>query len=115
MLIGNLECCLQLFINPCKDWSDTDITELWGFRSKSILAGDLNASHSVWNCQVSNHSGLKLLELLPPTSKSQSHNTVTCLLHVATINVDSPDLTRKFIWTIAEITHNRYNTLFRVW
>jgi hypothetical protein len=28
MLIGNLECCLQLFINPCKDWSDTDITEL---------------------------------------------------------------------------------------
>jgi hypothetical protein len=35
-------------------------------------------------------------------------------LHVATINVDSPDLTRKFIGTIAEITHNRYNTQFRV-
>jgi hypothetical protein len=35
-------------------------------------------------------------------------------LHVATINVDSPDLMRKFISTIVEITHNRYNTLFRV-
>jgi hypothetical protein len=29
-------------------------------------------------------------------------------------NVDSPDLTRKFIGTIVEITHNRYNTQFRV-
>jgi hypothetical protein len=36
-------------------------------------------------------------------------------LHVATINVDSPDLTRKFIWTIAEITRNSYNTQFRIW
>jgi hypothetical protein len=35
-------------------------------------------------------------------------------LHVATINVDSPDLTRKFIATIAEITHNSYNTLSRL-
>jgi hypothetical protein len=35
-------------------------------------------------------------------------------LHMATINVDSPDLTRKFIGTIAEITRNRYNTHFRV-
>jgi hypothetical protein len=26
-------------------------------------------------------------------------------LHVATINVDSPDLTREFIGTIVEITH----------
>jgi hypothetical protein len=31
------------------------------------------------------------------------------------INVDSPDLTRKFIGTIVEITHNRYYTHFRVW
>jgi hypothetical protein len=29
--------------------------------------------------------------------------------------VDSPDSTRKFIATIAEITHNSYNTHFRVW
>jgi hypothetical protein len=44
-------------------WSDTDITELLGFRSKSILAGDLNAKHLIWSTKVSNHSGLKLLEL----------------------------------------------------
>jgi hypothetical protein len=30
-------------------------------------------------------------------------------------NVDSLDSTREFIATIAEITHNRYNTQFRVW
>jgi hypothetical protein len=39
---------------------------------------------------------------------------VTCLWHVATINVDFPDLTREFIRTIAEITHNRYNTISRL-
>jgi hypothetical protein len=43
------------------------------------------------------------------------HSIVTCfILHVATVNVDSPDLTRKFIGTIVEITHNKYNTHFRV-
>jgi hypothetical protein len=36
-------------------------------------------------------------------------------LHVATINVDYPDLTRKFIGTMVEIAHNRYYTQFRVW
>jgi hypothetical protein len=30
-------------------------------------------------------------------------------------NVDSLDSTRKFISTIAEITNNRYYTLFREW
>jgi hypothetical protein len=30
-------------------------------------------------------------------------------------NVDSSDLTRKFIGTMVEITHNSYNTHFRVW
>jgi hypothetical protein len=29
--------------------SGTEITELLGFRNKSILAGDLNAKHPVWN------------------------------------------------------------------
>jgi hypothetical protein len=29
-------------------------------------------------------------------------------------NVDSPDLTREFIGTTVEITHNRYYTHFRV-
>jgi hypothetical protein len=46
-----------------KLWIDTDIRELLGFRKKSILAGDLNAKHPVWNSKVSNPSGLKLLEL----------------------------------------------------
>jgi hypothetical protein len=30
-------------------------------------------------------------------------------------NVDSSDLTSGFIATIAEITHNSYNTQFRFW
>jgi hypothetical protein len=30
-------------------------------------------------------------------------------------NVGSSELTREFIWTIVEITHNSYNTQFRVW
>jgi hypothetical protein len=29
-------------------------------------------------------------------------------------NVDYPDLTREFIGTIVQITHNRYNTLSRL-
>jgi uncharacterized FlaG/YvyC family protein len=41
-------------------------------------------------------------------------NEVVEVHPLRTINVDSPDLTRKFIGTIAEITHNRYNTQFRV-
>jgi hypothetical protein len=44
-------------------WSDTDITALLSFRSKSILTGDMNTKHPIWNIKVSNHSGLKLLEL----------------------------------------------------
>jgi hypothetical protein len=43
-------------------------------------------------------------------------NIVTCFISVRdNNNVDSPDLTRKFIGTIVEITHNRYNTQFHVW
>jgi endonuclease/exonuclease/phosphatase (EEP) superfamily protein YafD len=41
----------------------TYITELLHFRNKTILAGDLNAKHHVWNSEVLNPSGLKLLEL----------------------------------------------------
>jgi hypothetical protein len=41
----------------------THITQLLGLRNKSILLGDLNAKHRVWNSKVSNTSGLKLLEL----------------------------------------------------
>jgi hypothetical protein len=44
-------------------WSDADITELFSFRPKSILAGDLNANNPFWNSAVSNPSGEKLLRL----------------------------------------------------
>jgi hypothetical protein len=58
--IGNTEL---LFVAVYKFsqtlWSDTDITELLGFRNKSILADDLNANHPVWNNKVSHPSGLK--------------------------------------------------------
>jgi hypothetical protein len=52
-----------VYKSPQKLWIDTDIAELLGFRNKSILAGDLNAKHPVWNSTLSNPSGLKLLEL----------------------------------------------------
>jgi hypothetical protein len=43
------------------------------------------------------------------------NNSVTCFTRQHDKNnVDSSDLTREFIATIAEITHNRYNTQFRV-
>jgi hypothetical protein len=44
-----LKCFLQLFINLYKDWSDTENTEILVFRSRFILAGDLNAKPPVWN------------------------------------------------------------------
>jgi hypothetical protein len=37
--------------------------ELLILRTKSSLAGDLNAEHPVWNIEVSNPSGLKHLDL----------------------------------------------------
>jgi hypothetical protein len=49
--------CLQ------RPWSDTDITELLGFRNKYILAGDLNTKYPVRNSKILNPSGLKPLEL----------------------------------------------------
>jgi hypothetical protein len=52
-----------VFKTPERLCSDTDITQILGIRNKSILAGDLNAKHPVWNSNVSNLSALKLLEL----------------------------------------------------
>jgi hypothetical protein len=46
-LMEILTCSLQLFLNLCKGCGVTDITELRGFRSKSILAGDMKAKHPV--------------------------------------------------------------------
>jgi endonuclease/exonuclease/phosphatase (EEP) superfamily protein YafD len=53
----------SLYKSPFKAWRDADITRLLNLRKKSILAGDLNAKHSVWNSKVSNPSGLKRLDL----------------------------------------------------
>jgi cytochrome b561 len=44
--IGNTEMLLA------KQWSDTDITELSRFKNKSILVGDPNAKHPVWNSRL---------------------------------------------------------------
>jgi hypothetical protein len=42
---------------------DTDIKELLRLKDKSVLAGDLNAKHPVWNSQISNRTGKRLLNL----------------------------------------------------
>jgi hypothetical protein len=57
-----------VYKSPQRLWCDKDITELLGFRNKSILVGDLNAKHPVWNSGVPNPSGLKLLELFVSTN-----------------------------------------------
>jgi hypothetical protein len=62
--IGHTEMLLAfVYKSPLRAWRDADITELVNFRTKSILAGNLNAKHPVWNSKVSNSSGLKLLDL----------------------------------------------------
>jgi hypothetical protein len=53
----------SVYKSPLRTWRDADITELLNLRTKCILAGDLNATHPVWNSKVSNPSGLKLLDL----------------------------------------------------
>jgi hypothetical protein len=62
--IGHNEMLLaSVHKSPLRAWRDADITELLNLRTKSILAGDLNAKQPVWNSQVSNFSGLNLLNL----------------------------------------------------
>jgi hypothetical protein len=53
----------SVYKSALRAWRDADITELLNLRTKSILAGNLNAKHLVWNSKVSNPSGLKLLDL----------------------------------------------------
>jgi hypothetical protein len=62
-----------------KLWINTDITELLSFRNMSNLAGDLSAKRPVWNSKVSNHSGLKLLELY--VSSNFEISTPQCSMH----------------------------------
>jgi hypothetical protein len=65
----------SVYKSPLRPWRDADITELVNFRTKSILAGDLNAKHPVWNSKVSNPSGLKLLDLFVNSNlKFRRHN-----------------------------------------
>jgi hypothetical protein len=62
--VGNKEIMLAVvYMSPVRDWCDTDIIELPKLRNKTALAGDLNAKHPVWNSQVSNRSGMRLLNL----------------------------------------------------
>jgi endonuclease/exonuclease/phosphatase (EEP) superfamily protein YafD len=49
---------------PLRAWRDEDITELLNLRTKSILAGELNEKHPVWNSKVSKPSSLKLRDLI---------------------------------------------------
>jgi hypothetical protein len=61
---GNSETFLAaVHKSPQILWPDTDIRELLGFRNMSILAGDHNAKHPVWNSKVSNPSGLKHMKI----------------------------------------------------
>jgi hypothetical protein len=57
----------------------TDVTELLGFRDKSILADGLNAKHPAWNSKVSDPSGLKLLGLF--VSSNFEISTPQCSMH----------------------------------
>jgi len=51
--IVNKEILLAVvYRSPVSDWADTDITELLSIKEKTILAGDLNAKHPVWNSRI---------------------------------------------------------------
>jgi hypothetical protein len=78
-------------MSPGHSWNDIDITELLRFRCKSILAGDLNAKHQLWNSVVSNPSGSKLLNLLHINEFEISEPQ--CPTHYSpTGNGDAPDI-----------------------
>jgi hypothetical protein len=62
--LGNKEILLAaVYKFPIRDWSDTDMNEILSLRNKTILAGDLNAKYLVWNSQISNRTGMRLLKL----------------------------------------------------
>jgi hypothetical protein len=64
---------------------------------------------SSYKCNFNFEKKILQIKIIPGSILSRA-----LLGNATTINVDSPDLTRKFIGTIAEITHNKYNTLFCV-
>jgi hypothetical protein len=64
ILIDNSDLMLAaVYKSPGRAWSDADVIELLSFTHKSVLAGDLNAKHPFWNSDVSNPSGVRLLEM----------------------------------------------------
>jgi hypothetical protein len=65
----------SVYISPLRAWREADIKKLLNRRTKSILAGDLNAKHPVWNSKVSNPSGWKSkINLLFVILKCRCHN-----------------------------------------
>jgi hypothetical protein len=68
-----------VYTSPQRPWSDKYITKLLGFRNMSILADDLNGKHPVWNSEISNPSGLKLLELF--VSSNFEISAPQCSMH----------------------------------
>jgi hypothetical protein len=62
--VSNTEILLAaVYRSPVKDWCDTDTNELLSLINKTVLAGDLNAKHPVWNSLSSNRSVARLLKL----------------------------------------------------
>jgi hypothetical protein len=61
---GNSEVLLaSLYKSPGHAWIYAVITELLSVRRKSVLAGDLNAKHPLWNSAVPNPSGERIMAL----------------------------------------------------
>lgn len=64
--------------NPPGDIDTNDLEAILRLPNSLVIAGDLNAKHTDWNCRVSNNSGVKLrnlfynpntdFEILAPTS-----------------------------------------------
>jgi hypothetical protein len=75
--IGNTEFLFAgLYKSFGRTWSDADVTEFVKFRPKSSLTDNMNGSYLVWNSQVSNPSGAKLLELFEVMISRVSHHNV---------------------------------------
>jgi hypothetical protein len=63
--IGNIDICrIAVYKSLQRLWSDTDITELLGLRNKSILEGDLNKVHPVWNSKSFKPLTLEVLGIM---------------------------------------------------
>jgi hypothetical protein len=69
-----------VFINLCKEYGMTWASQSsYVLERKTILGGDLNAKHPVSNSNVSDPTGLKLLEL--PDSSNLEISTPQRLTH----------------------------------